>query len=127
MRLFVSGQVANHRQAVGAASTAPLDILTVAGTGATSTITVAPCASSVFDMPSSPVGAQLYSSDGRVLYAGASVDHGSLTHDWGYYMIPEALLTNQLLVPWADGCDPTIPPACTQNGSPVWVTPVCDT
>lgn len=39
--------------------------------------------------------------------------------------MPNALLTNQLLTPWADGCDPTLP--CSENGSPVWITAVCDT
>ncbi len=106
---------------------ASLEIVAIDGNGTTTNITVPAGGSAHYDMPTAAVGAQLCSSDGRVFYAGASVDHGSVTHDWGYYMIPEALLTNQLLVPWADGCDPTISPPCTQNGSPVWVTPVCDT
>lgn len=101
-----------------------IDVDTTDGNGATSTLTIAAGGVQTFDMPTDSVGVEFCSADGT-FYAGAAVDHGNVVHDWGYYMIPQALLTNQLLIPWADGCDPTI--SCTQNGSPIWVTPVCDT
>lgn len=102
-----------------------IDVNTVDGTGAVSTLSVAAGESADFDMPSASVGVEICSDDGSPFYAGASVDHGTRTHDWGHALVPVELQTNQLLVPWADGCDPTI--SCTENGSPVWVTPVCDT
>lgn len=99
----------------------------VDGNGARERLSIPSGTSRHFDMPEDSVGVRFCSRDGRRFYAGGMVDHGNVGHDWGYYLVPAALLTSQLLVPWADGCDPTLEPGCTQNGSPLWVTPTCDT
>ena len=101
------------------------DVTATDGNGNAIVITVPAGSSATYDMPTAAVGAELCSNDGTRFQALAAVDHGDVTHDWGYMLVPGALLTNQLLIPWADGCDPT--QACTENGSPIWVTPVCDT
>ncbi len=44
--------------------------------------------------------------------------------DWGFTLIPDAFLSPQALVGLGIGQDPN-EPSNTQNGSPIWVTPVC--
>jgi len=81
-------------------------------------------------------GARFVNTNGRPFYAVATVDSTgtdlseSLTDngdnrnwDWGFALVPDASLTPQVLVGFGVGQDPTEVPA-TQNGNPVWVTPV---
>lgn len=88
-------------------------------------IAIPPGETRFFDMSDDPAGAEFCSDDETGFYALAAVDHAHRDHDWGYTLVPGSALTNQLLIPWADGCDPT--QACSENGSPVWVMPTCDT
>jgi uncharacterized repeat protein (TIGR01451 family) len=72
-------------------------------------------------------GAHFFSADGRPFSALAAVyaggpHEGNARADWGFTLVPESELTAQVLVGWAPGKDPTS--AITENGSPVWVTPV---
>ncbi len=72
-------------------------------------------------------GAYFFSADGRSFSALAAVyaggpRAGNARADWGFTLVPESELTPQVLVGWAPGKDPTS--AITENGSPVWVTPV---
>ena len=68
-------------------------------------------------------GAKVSSSED--FYALSTIDSDadqSLTHDWGFTLIPEANLTSQVLIGLGSGQDPTLP--FEENSSPVWVTPV---
>lgn len=72
-------------------------------------------------------GAHFYTSNGSKFTAISVIDVASQggggygnAFDWGYTLIPENQLTQQALVGWGPGQDPTITPF-TENGSPVWV------
>jgi len=70
-------------------------------------------------------GARFFTNDGSPFFAVSTIDSDAASntaHDWGFSMIPEANLTQQALVGWGPGQDPTLP--VTENSSPVWVTPV---
>jgi uncharacterized repeat protein (TIGR01451 family) len=89
--------------------------LTIAAGGVIST--VAPAGS----------GTRFYAADGRPFQAIAAVGaNGPATansaSDWGFSLIPERLLTYQVLVGWGAGRDPTSSVNPAENGSPVWVT-----
>ena len=47
---------------------------------------------------------------------------GNQAWDWGFSLVPEDSLTPQVLIGLGIGQDPTLPD--TENGNPVWVTPV---
>ena len=57
--------------------------------------------------------------------AGVSSASGQI-FDWGFPLIPTSALSNRALVGWAPGRDPG-GGASTENGSPIWVTPICNT
>ena len=71
-------------------------------------------------------GHHLYSSDGRPFYAVVlndatdTVDDENSLADWGAALVPQSRLTQQVVVGWAPGQDPTQPQS--ENGSPIWVT-----
>jgi uncharacterized repeat protein (TIGR01451 family) len=69
-------------------------------------------------------GAHFYTMDGSLFLAIATVDSdpSSSTHDWGFALIPEDALTQQVLIGWGPGHDPLS--ALSENSSPVWITPV---
>ncbi len=50
---------------------------------------------------------------------------GGQTWDWGFTMLPEGFLSPQALVGLGLGRDPTSSQSPNQNGSPIFVTPVC--
>jgi len=50
-------------------------------------------------------------------------DTSSVTYAWGYSAIPSKYLTQDYYVSWAPGSYNTPP---TENGSPIWVTPLAD-
>ncbi|MCE9614644.1 MAG: DUF11 domain-containing protein [Lentisphaerae bacterium] len=70
-------------------------------------------------------GARLQSSGGAPFFAletvGANPTANNV-HDWGFTLVPEGNLTTVALVGWGPGSSDL-----TQNGSPVWVTPVANT
>ncbi len=46
------------------------------------------------------------------------------TNDWGYSVLPESILKQQVLgVPFAPGQDPSYTGTSTENSAPVWLTP----
>ena len=49
------------------------------------------------------------------------------TYDWGVPFIPESGLSNQALVGLGLGRDPNSATNPDENGSPIWVTPTCQT
>lgn len=75
-------------------------------------------------------GYHLYTEDASAFYpivlynantgTGNTGDLINSTADWGAALIPYSRLTQQVVVGWAPGQDPTF--AQSENGSPVWVT-----
>ncbi|MBO3704992.1 MAG: DUF11 domain-containing protein, partial [Candidatus Accumulibacter sp.] len=49
---------------------------------------------------------------------------GNQAWDWGFTLVPKESLTPQVLVGLGIGRDPTSGTSLTQNGNPIWVTPV---
>jgi len=64
-----------------------------------------------------------YDPNGEHFFATVTHDLGT-TYDWGVTMMPAAKLDKQVLVGIGLGQDPTQP--TTENGSPIWVTPIAD-
>ncbi|WP_287463411.1 hypothetical protein, partial [Accumulibacter sp.] len=50
--------------------------------------------------------------------------NGNQAWDWGFTLVPKESLTPQVLVGLGIGRDPTSGTSPTQNGNPIWVTPV---
>jgi uncharacterized repeat protein (TIGR01451 family) len=69
-------------------------------------------------------------TQGPPFYAYSTTDSNSSTYtnnqgwDWSFTLIPRSMLTTQALVGLGIGRDPTSPTNPTENGNPVWVTPV---
>ncbi len=54
----------------------------------------------------------------------ACIDNPNKTSDWGYSVLPESILKQQVLgVPFAPGQDPSYTGSSTENSAPVWLTP----
>ncbi|MEM7391542.1 MAG: hypothetical protein AAF492_04270, partial [Verrucomicrobiota bacterium] len=73
--------------------------------------------------------AQRFVSTGNEpFWAIATVDmnFAGTTHDWGYSLIADELLSSTFFVGYAPGRDPT-GAAGPENDSPIWVTPLADT
>jgi len=71
-------------------------------------------------------GARFF-TDSSPFFAIATIDSDgerNLSADWGYTLIPDDVLTPQVLIGWGPGQDPTFTGTRVENGSPVWVTPV---
>ena len=72
-------------------------------------------------------GAHFYTS-GQPFYAFSTTDSASTTTgnnqawDWGFSLVPQAADAPQVLVGLGIGQDPSYSP--TENGNPVWVTPI---
>jgi uncharacterized repeat protein (TIGR01451 family) len=92
-------------------------------TGPQSSINLLAGATDRRDVPDNS-GAHFYTIDGTLFMAIAAVDSdiSSSTHDWGFALIPEGALTQQVLIGWGPGHDPLF--TSSENSSPVWVTPV---
>ncbi len=74
-------------------------------------------------MPATASGARFYTS-GAKFQALSVINSGGLTNDWGYTLIPSNQLTQQVMVGWGVGRDPTSATNPNENGSPVWVIAV---
>jgi uncharacterized repeat protein (TIGR01451 family) len=74
-------------------------------------------------------GARFYTA-GATFYAFSTTDStdssadNNQSYDWGYTLVPGSTLEPQILVGLGLGRDPTSGSSLTQNGNPVWVTPV---
>ena len=81
-------------------------------------------------------GANFYTTDGSTFYATVSVDDDSpldgviagtnglnysAATDWGFGLVPESALSNQLFVGLGIGRDPNSGVNPGENGSPIWV------
>jgi uncharacterized repeat protein (TIGR01451 family) len=70
-------------------------------------------------------GAKLASAGNEIFFALATVGadpNENRTYDWGFTLVPENALTSQAVVGWGPGSSDL-----SQNGSPVWVSPVGST
>jgi len=103
----------------------PITIEWESNSGLQPAISVLPDMTISQDVPNN-TGTHFYTTDGSPFLAIAVVDaddvDGTSAHDWGFALIPEAVLTQQVLIGWGPGQDPLAPPS--ENGSPVWITPV---
>ena len=95
--------------------------------GAQTDVVVAAGATARIVMPNTGTGARFYTGTGIStdpnFQAISTINSGGQANDWGYTLIPCNQLTQQAMVGWGVGQDPTINPV-TENGSPVWVTTV---
>jgi len=78
-------------------------------------------------------GAHFYTTGGQKFYAlsttnsgnsGTSTNYYNSIWDWGFALVPESSLTPQLLIGLGIGRDPTSSTNPTENGNPVWVSPI---
>jgi len=72
-------------------------------------------------------GTRFFAADGRPFQAIAAIGadgpaNANSRADWGFALVPERLLTYQVLVGWGAGRDPTSLVNPNENSSPVWVT-----
>lgn len=96
--------------------------------GAQVPIAVAPRTAGHVVVPNAS-GSHLFTTDGTRFIAVAAVDSdqaatANAKADWGFPLVPEQLLTQQILVGWGAGRNPLSNVNPNENGSPVWVTPV---
>ncbi len=83
------------------------------------------------DLPNNS-GAHCYASNstgtatGEPIFGISTIDTDGQVWDWSYTLYPDSFLSTDALVGLGLGKDPT-ETSSTQNGSPLWVTPVCDT
>ena len=81
-----------------------------------------------FPMPLNS-GGDFYTTNGLPFYAFGANDSGGAatanqTHDWGYSLQPDSALTTVAICGWCPGSDGSPP---SNNGNPVWVTPLNST
>ena len=100
----------------------------VAGVLTPSTLTVPGGAAGGYLKQDIPVGTGASFSSTQNFYAFSTTDSTSgsalITWDWGFSLIPQSSLTPQVLVGLGIGRDPTSGVSPSENGNPVWVTPI---
>ena len=73
---------------------------------------------------------RFFTASGSPFYAYSTTDStdttnfGNQAYDWSFTLIPQQLLSPQVIVGLGIGRDPTSPTLPTENGNPIWVTPV---
>ena len=95
-----------------------------ASTSGSGSFAVAPGALYQWQVPQNS-GALLSSAGGEPFFAMSTVGanpSANNVHDWGFSLIPADGLTSQAVVGWGPGSSDL-----SQNGSPVWVSPVAAT
>lgn len=106
----------------------PLTVNWTTTGGAQTPLTVPARGTASATMPDNS-GAHFFTPDGTPFVGIAAVGSGGTAGgnsraDWGFSLVPEEQLTGQVLVGWGPGRDPTSSVNPSENGSPVWVTPV---
>ena len=82
---------------------------------------------------SSNSGAHCYASNssgtatGEPIFGVGTVDTDGQAWDWSFTLFPDSFLTTDALVGLGLGRDPTSGTSTSENGGPLWVTPVCNT
>jgi uncharacterized repeat protein (TIGR01451 family) len=69
-------------------------------------------------------GAHFYTTGGQLFYGFSTTDFGDPGYDWGMTLVPASHLTTQAIIGLGFGRDPTSVINPSENGSPVFVTPV---
>ena len=77
-------------------------------------------------------GAKFFTNDGSKFYAISATDAnntstnvgGNRSWDWGFTLVSESALTQQILIGLGIGRDPTSSTNPNENGNPIWVTPI---
>ncbi|MCB0126531.1 MAG: hypothetical protein KDE58_29945, partial [Caldilineaceae bacterium] len=74
-------------------------------------------------------GSHFFTADGTNFMAVAAIDsdgpeNTNAKADWGFTLVPERMLTQQIMVGWGPGRDPLSSVRPSENGSPVWVMPI---
>ncbi|MFO1531861.1 MAG: SdrD B-like domain-containing protein, partial [Kiritimatiellia bacterium] len=72
-------------------------------------------------------GAKFYACSTTDSNSGNTDGTGNQAWDWGFTLVPETSLLPQVLVGLGIGRDPTSGTNPTENGNPVWVTPLGNT
>ncbi len=108
--------------------TAPLTVQWESTGGVQSPIIVAAKGTGHVVVPNGS-GSHFYTADGTPFFALAAVDSDQAATanskaDWGFTLVPERMLTQQILVGWGVGRNPLSNVNPNENGSPVWVMPV---
>jgi uncharacterized repeat protein (TIGR01451 family) len=106
----------------------PLPVQWETVTGAQPALNIAPRSTSHVVVPDGS-GSHFYTADGRSFLAVAAVDSDGPANtnskaEWGLALVPERMLTPQIMVGWGAGRDPLSAVKPNENGSPVWVMPV---
>jgi uncharacterized repeat protein (TIGR01451 family) len=70
-----------------------------------------------------PQGSGVHLSSFSEFWGIGSADAESFTYDWGYSLVPAYALETEYYLGWAPGSSDAVP---TDNGSPVFLTPVQD-
>ena len=84
------------------------------------------------DLATNGQGAHCYASDASgtatadPIFAVGTIDSPNTAYDWSFTLYPDAFLTTEVLVGLGLGRDPTSGTTPTENGSPLWVTTVCN-
>ena len=107
---------------------APMTVQWETTAGVQTPIAVAPRTAGHVVVPNAS-GSHFFTTDGTRFIAVAAVDSdqaatANAKADWGFPLVPEQLLTQQILVGWGAGRNPLSNVNPNENGSPVWVTPV---
>lgn len=77
-------------------------------------------------------GVHFHTATGEMIYAFSTTDSnsgnasgaGNQAWDWGYTLVPRSSLTPQVLIGLGIGRDPTSLVSPTEDGNPIWVTPI---
>ena len=96
--------------------------------GAQPAINVAPRSTNHVVVPNNS-GSHFFSANGAPFLAVTAVDSdeaatSNAQADWGFTLVPQRMLTSQILVGWGAGRNPLSNVNPNENGSPVWVMPV---
>lgn len=108
-------------------SASPLAVQWESVSGAQPAINVAPRSVGYMVVPDN-AGSHFYTADNSPFMALAAVDSdgpstANARADWGFTLVPERMLTPQIMVGWGAGRNPFSNVKPSENGSPVWVTP----
>lgn len=106
----------------------PLSVQWETAAGAQAAIAVAPHSTNQVVVPNNS-GSHFYTADGTSFLAVTAIDSDGPANtntkaDWGFTLVPQRMLTPQIMVGWGAGRNPLSNVNPNENGSPVWVMPV---
>lgn len=109
-------------------NTTPLTVQWETAAGAQPAINVAPRSTNQVVVPNNS-GSHFFTTNNTPFLAVTAVDsdepaNSNAQADWGFTLVPQRMLTSQILVGWGAGRNPLSNVNPNENGSPVWVMPV---